>query len=91
MHEIFNKVNEAQEQRNIKFKDFNNVFKVDNHIHLSAAMNAKHLLQFIKSKLSKEANTKVMKKKDGKIVTLKELFDEIGVKSNELNLNTLDV
>lgn len=32
-----------------------------------------------------------MKKKDGKIVLLRELFEEIGVKPNELNLNTLDV
>jgi AMP deaminase len=36
------------------------VFKVDNHIHHSAAMSAKHLLSFIKRKWTEESETSVL-------------------------------
>jgi hypothetical protein len=54
-------------------------------------MNAKHLLNFIVKKLETEGETKVYKKKDNTIATLKDLFADIGIKPTDLCLNTLDV
>eukprot|EP00441_Pelagodinium_beii_P010964 CAMPEP_0197685876 /NCGR_PEP_ID=MMETSP1338-20131121/101635_1 /TAXON_ID=43686 ORGANISM="Pelagodinium beii, Strain RCC1491" /NCGR_SAMPLE_ID=MMETSP1338 /ASSEMBLY_ACC=CAM_ASM_000754 /LENGTH=47 /DNA_ID= /DNA_START= /DNA_END= /DNA_ORIENTATION= len=41
---------ESLEAMNTGHRDFYNVRKVDTHIHHSAAMNAKHLLRFMKKK-----------------------------------------
>jgi AMP deaminase len=35
-------------------RDFFNITKVDNHVHLAAAMTGRHLLSFILKKLEKE-------------------------------------
>ena len=43
---------EAAEQRAVPHRDFYNVRKVDTHVHLAAAMNQKHLLRFIKRKVT---------------------------------------
>ncbi len=53
-------LNEAQELENTQLddpKDFSNVIKVDTHIHLAAAMTAKHLLSFMKRKLKECPDT----------------------------------
>ena len=37
-------------------RDFTNIIKVDNHVHLAAAMTARHLLHFIKKKIAQESD-----------------------------------
>jgi hypothetical protein len=37
-------------------RDFDNIIKVDTHIHLAAAMTARHLLSFIKRKAVQDAD-----------------------------------
>jgi AMP deaminase len=39
-------------------RDFFNITKVDNHVHLAAAMTGRHLLSFILKKLDKEPEVK---------------------------------
>ena len=46
----------------IGHRDFYNVRKIDNHIHHSAAMNAKHLLRFMRNKFKTEKVTIVSKR-----------------------------
>ena len=51
-------MNESEElasQKEVPHRDFYNVRKVDTHLHLSSAMNQKHLLRFIKKKLKENA------------------------------------
>ena len=52
MHRLLNDSDEASEQKRVPHRDFYNVRKVDTHVHLSSCMNQKHLLRFIKSKLT---------------------------------------
>ena len=35
-------------------RDFYNIFKIDNHIHLAGAMTSSHLLDFIRRKIRTE-------------------------------------
>ncbi|CAJ1423659.1 unnamed protein product [Effrenium voratum] len=59
--------------------DLYSVMKVDNHIHLAAAMTPRMLLQFIKDKLQLEPDREVLKGK-----TLKQLVKEaVGFKENQ--------
>ncbi len=51
-----------------------NLIQVDTHIHAASSMNQKHLLRFIKKALKTEADTAVCQSKDGKPMTLKEVF-----------------
>lgn len=81
---------ETEEMAGSFGRDFYNVRKVDTHIHHSAAMNAKHLLRFIKAKLKKFPNDVVMTQ-SGKEVTLIELFTQLGIKPEELSLDMLNV
>lgn len=67
------------------------MFKVDTHIHHSAAMSAKHLLKFIKSKYETAGDEHVAISKDRKKITLRELFEEMNVNPLELSINSLDV
>jgi AMP deaminase len=91
MHEIFNHQYETTDQKAIRSKDFYNVFKVDTHIHHAAAMSAKHLLTFIKTKLDKEGDIHVNKLPNGTKIRLSDYFNEAGLKSSEISLNILDV
>lgn len=70
--------------------DFYNVRKVDTHVHHSACMNQKHLLRFIKSKMKKSPDEKVLYR-DGKLLTLKEVFESINLTSYDLSIDTLDM
>eukprot|EP01128_Nolandella_sp_AFSM9_P012338 TRINITY_DN9181_c0_g1_i1.p1 TRINITY_DN9181_c0_g1~~TRINITY_DN9181_c0_g1_i1.p1 ORF type:complete len:1292 (-),score=311.78 TRINITY_DN9181_c0_g1_i1:89-3964(-) len=72
-------------------RDFSNVLKVDTHIHLSAAMTGKHLLDFIKKKVKKEADVVVKTLPDGETQTLAQTFSGLGLKLNEFTLDALDV
>lgn len=53
-------------------------------------MNAKHLLRFIKSKMKKCPDEKVIKR-DGKSLSLKEVFESIGLTAYDLSIDTLDM
>ncbi|KAI8477343.1 MAG: hypothetical protein J3K34DRAFT_397944 [Monoraphidium minutum] len=73
-----------------KGTDFYNVRKVDTHIHHSACMHQKHLLRFIKSKLRKEPDEVVIFR-DGKYLTLREVFESLNLTGYDLNVDTLDM
>ncbi|ETO22913.1 AMP deaminase Amd1, partial [Reticulomyxa filosa] len=91
LHLQLNDETELKESRQVPYRDFYNVRKVDNHIHHSACMHQKHLLSFMQSKLKKEPNAIVQKDEKGKEMTLKEVFDKIGIGPNELSITLLDV
>lgn len=81
---------EQDESSSVPHRDFYNVRKVDTHIHHSAAMNAKHLLRFIKKKV-RVCGTDEVLSRSGKPVTLSELFDEMKLKAHDLCLDKLNV
>lgn len=90
LHKILNSDRERQQQKNAPHRDFYNVCKVDTHIHLSAAMNQKHLLKFIKKKAKTEKDTVVIFR-DGKHLTLEEVFKSLNTLPHELSVDKLDV
>ena len=55
--------------------------KVDTHVHHSAAMNAKHLLRFIKKKC----------KKDGTELRLRDVFARLSIEPYDLSIDKLAV
>mmetsp|Transcript_33130 Transcript_33130/g.95239 ORF Transcript_33130/g.95239 Transcript_33130/m.95239 type:complete len:709 (+) Transcript_33130:3-2129(+) len=81
---------EMQEQMSVSHRDFYNVRKVDTHIHHSAAMNAKHLLRFIKKK-AKTCGSDVVLRRQGEPVTLDQLFRELGLTPYDLSLDHMNV
>lgn len=86
-------VNEYEETaicKRVPHRDFYNVRKVDTHVHHSACMNQKHLLRFIKSKMRKSPEEIVMFR-DGKHLTLKEVFESINLTAYDLSIDTLDM
>ena len=54
LHEILNSNIEKEEVKDIPYRNFYNVRKVDNHIHHSASIHQKQLLSFIKEKCQNE-------------------------------------
>lgn len=60
LHKILNNDKEKAEQKTVPHRDFYNVYKIDTHIHLSSAMNQKHLLNFIKRKLHTEPDVRLL-------------------------------
>ncbi|KAI9889161.1 MAG: AMP deaminase [Vezdaea aestivalis] len=81
---------ENLECKKVPHRDFYNVRKVDTHVHHSACMNQKHLLRFIKSKLKKSSDDKVIRK-DGGFLTLDEVFQSINLRAYDLSIDTLDM
>ena len=81
---------ETADCKKVPHRDFYNVRKVDTHVHHSACMNQKHLLRFIKSKMKKCPGEKVMFR-DGKELTLQEVFDSIHLSAYDLSIDTLDM
>lgn len=81
---------EAQDAMDTGHRDFYNVRKVDTHIHHSAAMNAKHLLRFMKKKL-KRFSEDIIDEKDGRKRTLQETFDDMGIGWTDLCIDRLQV
>ncbi|KAK9461873.1 uncharacterized protein V1516DRAFT_711323 [Lipomyces oligophaga] len=71
-------------------RDFYNVRKVDTHVHHTACMNQKHLLRFIKSKMKKCPDEKVIFR-DGKVLTLAEVFESLNLTAYDLSIDTLDM
>jgi hypothetical protein len=64
--------------------------QVDTHVHHSACMNQKHLLNFIKMKL-KTCPDEVVIERDGKALTLKQVFESLSLTAYDLSVDTLDV
>ncbi|GLC55501.1 hypothetical protein PLESTB_000994400 [Pleodorina starrii] len=90
LHVMLNSDKEFRAQKAAPHRDFYNVRKVDTHIHHSACMHQKHLLRFIKSKLRKEPDEVVIFR-DGKYLTLQEVFESLKLTGYDLNVDTLDM
>lgn len=90
LHVMLNADKEFLAQKSAPHRDFYNVRKVDTHIHHSACMHQKHLLRFIKSKLRKEPDEVVIFR-DGKYLTLREVFQSLNLTGYDLNVDTLDM
>ncbi|KAL4437014.1 hypothetical protein ABPG75_004153 [Micractinium tetrahymenae] len=90
LHVMLNADKEFLAQKSAPHRDFYNVRKVDTHVHHSACMHQKHLLRFIKSKLKKEPDEVVIFR-DGKYLTLREVFESLNLTPYDLNVDTLDV
>lgn len=87
---LLNSKREIDAQKAVPHRDFYNVRKVDTHVHHSACMNQKHLLRFIKHKLRVLPN-EVVTFRDGKNLTLGEVFQSLGLTAYELSIDTLDM
>ncbi|ETI26244.1 AMP deaminase [Cladophialophora carrionii CBS 160.54] len=90
LYTLLNEYEEVADTKKVPHRDFYNVRKVDTHVHHSACMNQKHLLRFIKSKMKKCPNEVVIER-DGKQLTLKEVFDSINLTAYDLSIDTLDM
>jgi AMP deaminase len=90
LYVLLNEYQEMADSKRVPHRDFYNVRKVDTHVHHSACMNQKHLLRFIKSKMKKCPNEVVMFR-DGKHLTLEEVFQSINLTAYDLSIDTLDM
>lgn len=90
LYHLLNEYQEIADSKRVPHRDFYNVRKVDTHVHHSACMNQKHLLRFIKSKM-KKAPDEVVILRDGKHLTLKEVFESINLTAYDLSIDTLDM
>lgn len=90
LYVLLNEYQEMADSKRVPHRDFYNVRKVDTHVHHSACMNQKHLLRFIKSKMKKFPDEVVMFR-DGKHLTLKEVFESINLTAYDLSIDTLDM
>ncbi|KAL2020689.1 hypothetical protein VTK56DRAFT_8085 [Thermocarpiscus australiensis] len=87
---LLNEYQETADSKKVPHRDFYNVRKVDTHVHHSACMNQKHLLRFIKSKMKKSPDEVVLFR-DGKHLTLAEVFESINLTAYDLSIDTLDM
>ena len=90
LYVLLNEYQEIADTKAVPHRDFYNVRKVDTHVHHSACMNQKHLLRFIKSKMKKSPDEVVLLR-DGKHLTLKEVFESINLTAYDLSIDTLDM
>ncbi|KAI1806466.1 AMP deaminase [Daldinia bambusicola] len=90
LYVLLNEYQETADTKKVPHRDFYNVRKVDTHVHHSACMNQKHLLRFIKSKMKKCPDEYVLFR-DGKNLTLKEVFESISLTAYDLSIDTLDM
>jgi AMP deaminase len=90
LYTLLNEYEEVADTKKVPHRDFYNVRKVDTHVHHSACMNQKHLLRFIKSKMKKCPNEVVLHR-DGKDMTLSEVFESINLTAYDLSIDTLDM
>ncbi|KAJ3200950.1 AMP deaminase [Entophlyctis luteolus] len=90
MYVLLNEYQEMADSKRVPHRDFYNVRKVDTHVHHSSCMNQKHLLRFIKAKLKKRPNDIVIFR-DGKHLTLKEVFESLHLTAYDLSIDTLDM
>ncbi|PIA14058.1 AMP deaminase [Coemansia reversa NRRL 1564] len=87
---LLNEREETMQSKMVPHRDLYNVRKVDGHIHLAAAMNQKHLLRFIKHKLKLEPDRPVIVR-DGRTLTLREVFESLNLTAYDLSIDTLDM
>lgn len=90
LHSLLNEYQEMADSKKVPHRDFYNVRKVDTHVHHSACMNQKHLLRFIKSKMKKSPDEVVLFR-DGKHLTLREVFESVNLTAYDLSIDTLDM
>ncbi|KAK6350970.1 AMP deaminase, variant 2 [Orbilia javanica] len=90
LYSLLNEYQEMADSKRVPHRDFYNVRKVDTHVHHSACMNQKHLLRFIKSKMRK-CPDEVVIFRDGKHLTLREVFESINLTAYDLSIDTLDM
>lgn len=90
LYYLLNEYQEIADSKKVPHRDFYNVRKVDTHVHHSACMNQKHLLRFIKSKM-KKCPDEVVIYRDGKHLTLREVFESINLTAYDLSIDTLDM
>lgn len=90
LYKLLNEYRELDAIKKVPHRDFYNVRKVDTHVHHSASMNQKHLLRFIKSKIKRFPDDLVLQR-DGKALTLSEVFDSLGLTAYDLSIDTLDM
>ena len=90
LHTVLNADREQRAQKSVPHRDFYNVRKVDTHVHHSACMNQKHLLRFIKHKLKCSPN-EVVVYRDGRLLTLGEVFKSLHLTAYDLSIDTLDM
>ncbi|CAM9640461.1 unnamed protein product, partial [Discosporangium mesarthrocarpum] len=90
LHVLLNGDAEQAAQKSVPHRDFYNIRKVDTHVHHSACMNQKHLLRFIKHKLKQCAN-EIVSFRDGRFMTLSEVFKSLRINAYDLSVDTLDM
>ncbi|KAF7792575.1 hypothetical protein EIP86_003669 [Pleurotus ostreatoroseus] len=90
MYSLVNEYQELADMKRVPHRDFYNVRKVDTHVHHSSSMNQKHLLRFIKSKMKHSPNDVVIFR-DGKELTLEEVFQSLHLTAYDLSIDTLDM
>ncbi|KAG1152657.1 hypothetical protein G6F37_000886 [Rhizopus arrhizus] len=90
MYILLNEFQELADSKRVPHRDFYNVRKVDTHVHHSSSMNQKHLLRFIKSKMKKSPDDVVIYR-DGHHLTLKGVFESLGLTAYDLSIDTLDM
>ncbi|ORY39671.1 hypothetical protein BCR35DRAFT_273317, partial [Leucosporidium creatinivorum] len=90
LYVLLNEYHEIAEMKRVSHRDFYNVRKVDTHVHHSASMNQKHLLRFIKSKM-KRCPDEVVIYRDGKHLTLRQVFESLNLTAYDLSIDTLDM
>ncbi|XP_076457570.1 AMP deaminase 2-like isoform X3 [Babylonia areolata] len=91
LHVLLNELKESAEQKEVPHRDFYNIRKVDTHVHASSCMNQKHLLRFIKKSMKKCKDDRVCRDKEGKEMTLEEVFQSLNLTGYDLNVDMLDV
>ncbi|CEF67347.1 AMP deaminase 2 [Strongyloides ratti] len=89
LYQLHNDQIELHEQKSAPHRDFYNIRKVDTHIHATSSMNQKHLLRFIKKKFKKDRDTYVLEK-DGKKLTMGDVFKNLDIEPYDLNVDMLD-
>ena len=90
LYTLLNEYEEVADTKKVPHRDFYNVRKVDTHVHHSACMNQKHLLRFIKSKM-KKCPDEIVLDRDGRKMTLREVFESINLTAYDLSIDTLDM
>lgn len=87
---LLHEYQETADTKKVPHRDFYNVRKVDTHVHHSSCMNQKHLLRFIKSKMKKSPDEIVLYR-DGRNLTLREVFESVNLSAYDLSIDTLDM
>lgn len=90
LYALLNEYQEIADSKRVPHRDFYNVRKVDTHVHHSACMNQKHLLRFIKYKM-KNSPDEIVIFRDGKLLTLSQVFESLKLSAYDLSIDTLDM